>query len=42
MDDFTTYTRNGLQVKRQGMKTTHEEADVIMPEQVQKAMDDGY
>ena len=41
-DDVPTNTHNSLQTKRQDMKTTHEEADVIIPQQVQKAMDDGY
>ena len=39
-DDVPTYTHNGLQKKRQDMKTTHEEAYVIIT-QVQKAMHDG-
>ena len=29
-------------MKRQDMKTTHKEAGVIIPQQVQKANDDGY
>ena len=41
-DDVPSYTHNGLQIKRQDMKTTHEETDVIIPQQVLKAMDDGY
>ena len=41
-DDVLTYTRNSLQMKRQDMKTTHKEAGVIIPQQVQKANDDGY
>ena len=41
-DDVPTYTHNGLQIKRQGMNTTREEADVIIPQQVQNVMDDGY
>ena len=40
-DDVPTNTQNSLQIKRQDMKTTHEEADVIIPQQVQKAMNDG-
>lgn len=39
-DDVPTDTNNGLQRKRQGMKTTNEEADVIISQQVQKATDD--
>ena len=41
-DDVPTYTHNGLQIKKQDMKKTHEKAGVIIPQQVQKAMDDGY
>lgn len=39
-DDVPADTNNGLQRKRQGMKTTNEEADVIISQQVQKATDD--
>ena len=41
-DDVPTYTYSGLQIKRQDIKIIHEEADTIIPQQVQKAMDDGY
>ena len=37
--DVPIDTNNGLQRKRQGMKTTNEEANVIIS-QVQKATDD--
>ena len=40
-DDAPIYTRNGLHIKMQDIKATHEVADIIIPKQVRKAMDDG-
>ena len=41
-DDVLTYIHSSLQIKRQDMNTTHEEADAIIQKQVQNSMDDGY
>lgn len=46
-NDIPTYTHNGLKTKKaeenmKSMKRKHKEADVIMPQQVQKAINDGY
>ena len=41
-DDVPSSTCKGVQQKRDDMRTTHEEADVIIPLQVQCAMNKGY
>ena len=41
-DDVPSYTYKGVKLQRDDMSTSHEEAGVIIPTQVQKAMDEGY
>ena len=36
-DSITVQTEHGIETLRQDMKTTHEEADVIIPQQIHVA-----